>query len=804
MANIIKIKRGLSSDLSKANLQEGEIAFTTDTKKLYVSTTAAPINENTTYKLTKSGSTITLTGSDGTTTSVTDSNTTYTHPTSAGNKHIPSGGEAGQILRWSAAGTAVWGADNNTTYSNASTSVAGLMSASDKTKLDGIASGATKNTASSTTPKANGTAAVGSESNYARGDHVHPAQTTITGNAGTATTLATARTIAIGEGATGTATSFNGSKNITIPITSMREAYMNWGGKARTGGITPTDAGCSDIHSANKFQFAKPAGITIQYSRDGGATWTNYDTTDQAKIQLVSNIGSAYYIGGRSTNTTVQDQLRITLNATNMGLYTSLQKLLINISTNYSTGASVMVERAMKGSTSTYTVMGTYSISGWSGWNSIPIGYAFGGGATQTGNIDNIRLTFSITGINTAQTSNALVILDIIAIGMTNWSNPSTMARIGHLYSFDYAQNATFPAKVTATSFAGDGASLTNLSASNIASGTLSADRLATSGVTAGSYGPTANVTGTNGTTINVPQITVDSKGRVTSVVNRVYTSKDTDTNTTYTHPTTSGNKHIPSGGSSGQILRWSADGTAVWGADNNTTYSAATTSANGLMTSAMVTKLNGIAAGAQVNNVVVSTSTPTASTAQVWINPSATSEITDVQNLVTNLQTQIATLQNTVTKLSRRDLVYLWWDSGSTADNYSFNFAAGGDNRISWNKSHVIGSGLYVSDTLGTIVVGGSNVKTVRVSGQFECVVSHLMQFKIVHLRGSEVLKTHYSCIQSGNTGMNHVSISDGLCMDCQSGDVIRVEFYSANTANGTTIRNRRHVFAEVIEYYD
>ncbi|MBR2863732.1 MAG: hypothetical protein IKB97_09345 [Bacteroidaceae bacterium] len=35
-----------------------------------------------------------------------------------------------------------------------------------------------------------------------------------------------------------------------------------------------------------------------------------------------------------------------------------------------------------------------------------------------------------------------------------------------------------------------------------------------------------------------------------------------------YTHPTTSGNKHIPSGGSSGQILRWSADGTAAWGAD--------------------------------------------------------------------------------------------------------------------------------------------------------------------------------------------------------------------------------------------
>lgn len=70
-------------------------------------------------------------------------------------------------------------------------------------------------------------------------------------------------------------------------------------------------------------------------------------------------------------------------------------------------------------------------------------------------------------------------------------------------------------------------------------------------------------------------------------------------TDTVYSHPTTSGNKHIPSGGSSGQILRWSADGTAAWGADNNTTYGVATTSANGLMSSVMVTKLNGIAAGA-------------------------------------------------------------------------------------------------------------------------------------------------------------------------------------------------------------
>ena len=69
---------------------------------------------------------------------------TYTHPTTTGNKHIPAGGASGQILRWSADGTAVWGADNNTTYDVATQGAHGLMSKEDKTKLDGVATGATK------------------------------------------------------------------------------------------------------------------------------------------------------------------------------------------------------------------------------------------------------------------------------------------------------------------------------------------------------------------------------------------------------------------------------------------------------------------------------------------------------------------------------------------------------------------------------------------------------------------------------------------------------------------------------------
>ncbi len=103
----------------------------------------------------------------------------------------------------------------DTTYSDATASVAGLMSAADKAKLDGISSGANAVAASTTTPKAPGTAAVGSETKYARGDHVHPAQTSVSGNAGTATKLATAREIRVSGAITG-AGNFDGSGNLNI------------------------------------------------------------------------------------------------------------------------------------------------------------------------------------------------------------------------------------------------------------------------------------------------------------------------------------------------------------------------------------------------------------------------------------------------------------------------------------------------------------------------------------------------------------------------------------------------------------
>ena len=71
------------------------------------------------------------------------------------------------------------------------------------------------------TPSPAGTANVGSSVKYAREDHKHPAQTTITGKAGSADLLFTARNINVTGAATGTAASFNGSKDVSINVTSL-------------------------------------------------------------------------------------------------------------------------------------------------------------------------------------------------------------------------------------------------------------------------------------------------------------------------------------------------------------------------------------------------------------------------------------------------------------------------------------------------------------------------------------------------------------------------------------------------------
>ena len=88
---------------------------------------------------------------------------------------------------------------------------------------------------STTAPKAGAAnASVGTETSVARGDHVHPLQTTISGNAGSADKLKTARSIGISGGITATAATFDGSKDVSINVTGIPASIVSGLGTVAT------------------------------------------------------------------------------------------------------------------------------------------------------------------------------------------------------------------------------------------------------------------------------------------------------------------------------------------------------------------------------------------------------------------------------------------------------------------------------------------------------------------------------------------------------------------------------------------
>ena len=207
-------------------------------------------------------------------------------------------------------------------------------------------------------------------------------------------------------------------------------------------------------HSANRLQFANPNGITIEYSRDGGNTWLDYGSTDSEKKVLVSNPNKlSWYYGKHNIGTerTVNDQLRITINASKCGFYTNLKTVLIYGSTGGQNGCQVKIERAWRGSEDIFdNTIGTFQQSGWSGWNSYVMGHAFGGGQGQTTNWGALRFTFFFTGINEnyAQTPN---IINIMMLGTTHWIATSNMGTTGHIYDWTVNQDAIFPNAIQAS-----------------------------------------------------------------------------------------------------------------------------------------------------------------------------------------------------------------------------------------------------------------------------------------------------------------------------------------------------------------
>ena len=126
-------------------------------------------------------------------------------------------------------------------------------------------------------PKANGTASAGSASTVSRSDHRHPLQTTVTGNAGSATKLATARTI---DGV-----SFNGSANIT-----------------HYGTCSTAAATAAKVVSLTGFTLATGAKVSVKFTvaNTASSPTLNVNNTGAKPIyHMGSAIASRYLLANR-------------------------------------------------------------------------------------------------------------------------------------------------------------------------------------------------------------------------------------------------------------------------------------------------------------------------------------------------------------------------------------------------------------------------------------------------------------------------------------------------------------------------
>ena len=148
-------------------------------------------------------------------------------------------------------------------------------------------------TYSTTAPKVAGTAAAGSETSVSRGDHVHAAQTSVSGNAGTATKLATARNISLGGLLSGSA-SFDGSANVTINAASAKPPKSGdwWSGGFPTIGTDGVMEVGKYLDFHNSDTTTNDFDVRLQ-SNTAGPITVNLPSSEGTIARIEDNVASA-------------------------------------------------------------------------------------------------------------------------------------------------------------------------------------------------------------------------------------------------------------------------------------------------------------------------------------------------------------------------------------------------------------------------------------------------------------------------------------------------------------------------------
>ena len=287
--------------------------------------------------------------------------------------------------------------------------VTGLSTVATSGSYSDLSNKPTIPSASTTTPSAPATTAVvGTASTYARADHVHPVQTSVSGNAGTATKLAESKTIGL-SGVTATAQSFDGSSNITIPITDVPASIVS--------GLSDVVTKHQDVTIENNtatIDNTLTAGQT--FKAIGGITRDSYGHVTKYNVKTITMPSNARQGNGYATCSTAEATTAKVASLTNYSLildgsvsvrFTNAVPAGSTLNINStgakaiydgSTNAAITAGRIKAGDTATFVYNGTYyylvSTSSSSKTYTVSVGTSWTGDAapyTQTLTLNGIE-----------------------------------------------------------------------------------------------------------------------------------------------------------------------------------------------------------------------------------------------------------------------------------------------------------------------------------------------------------------------------------------------------------------------------
>lgn len=204
-------------------------------------------------------------------------------------------------------------------------------------------------------------------------------------------------------------------------LNNRGEAFLSWGGQNFAGAYGPIDAAMIPDLGANRLAFMKPAGISVEYSRDSGTTWQDYGAKDDQKLGLTST-GTSFIIGkaDSSNKATERYMLRISLHTSEGQVYTQLNKFALYVSTNGSNGSYCTIRARTQDNylnkVDKWVVFANkQSIAGWSGWNIINTSTITTYGNTASSQYGEIQFIFGCTSGSTSYVG--LQILRLMGFG---------------------------------------------------------------------------------------------------------------------------------------------------------------------------------------------------------------------------------------------------------------------------------------------------------------------------------------------------------------------------------------------------